>query len=315
MGGEDIGSDDEFYLDQNWAKTEKPKADNIIVEDVLNNKRSIENNDNDNQEEISSKNNKKRKKLDYDKLSPSNLLVHAGRGISHESAEKQSKFLWTCFQHWLGMKSTTSAKDGTQVNEQDAFKPPNFYTTNQNDGNDDNQLQPHQVITLANFLRKGALSSNKRLKKWKIVGSPMVLIITLSARRAVSMLKEDLSSLKLRVAKLFAKHMEIEDQIRMLTMDSYGLAIGTPNRLWRLSTTSKNDDGKVTGAATDGATPSSPALSLEHTELIVIDCHEDHKKYTVCTMNDTATDLMRFIRDAVIPQIRARKERIRFAFF
>lgn len=38
------------------------------------------------------------------------------------------------------------------------------------------------------------------------------------------------------------------------------------------------------------------ALCLENTEIIIVDCHKDQKKCTVCLMNDTPHDLMQFIQ-------------------
>ena len=140
------------------------------------------------------------------------------------------------------------------------------------------------------------------MKKWKAPKSPMVLIVCLSARRAQAILKS-LSSLNIRTAKLFAKHMDIDQQIAMLRNSSFGIAIGTPNRLCKLSSEPPTS-----------AKESSPALSLKHAELLLIDCHEDHKRFTVCTLNDTAPDLMEFLKTAVYPQLNRTKKPLKLAF-
>ena len=132
----------------------------------------------------------------------------------------------------------------------------------------------------------------------------MVIIVCISARRAVQILKQ-LSPLNVRAAKLFAKHMDLDEQITMLRTNSFGIAVGTPNRLLKLiesgdTISSDSDDS-------DGPAAASGALSLDGTELLVIDNHEDSKAFTVCTMNDTAPDLMQFLHKAVVPQLRKRK--------
>lgn len=143
------------------------------------------------------------------------------------------------------------------------------------------------------------MQSFKRLKRWGRDGqdqqtrSPCVLIVSISALRCVAILKQ-LSILNLRAAKLFAKHMQVPDQIAMLEKTIYPIAVGTPNRLLKLA--------------------EAGALDLGTTELVVIDCYEDQKKFTVCTMNDTAPDLMQFLHDFVLPEIQKRKN-IKFGMF
>ena len=55
-------------------------------------------------------------------------------------------------------------------------------------------------------------------------------------------------------------------------------------------------------------------LVLDRTELVLVDCSEDGKGFTVCTMNDTAPDLMKLIDVEALPQIRRRKT-LKFAMF
>merc|ERR1712150_378027 len=104
---------------------------------------------------------------------------------------------------------------------------------------------------------------------------------------------KQLSPLNVRAGKLFAKHMDFEEQVAMLKSNSFGIAVGTPNRLLKLF-----DGGSEEGKG---------ALTLDGTELLVIDNQEDSKSFTVCTMNDTAPDLMQFLDRAVLPQLRKRQ--------
>mmetsp|Transcript_3495 Transcript_3495/g.3929 ORF Transcript_3495/g.3929 Transcript_3495/m.3929 type:complete len:322 (+) Transcript_3495:158-1123(+) len=321
MGGDDLESEDE-YLDQSWATKTDKRLSTVLDESttldrpntsVLTSKKrgalstTTSNNDaddSDGENDETSEALSKRQKTG----TPRNLLLDAGRGIAEEGTDVQAVFLWTCFTHFRKMDDkgqddehngdddTDTAQPTTGViNEADKFTQSQFATCRKDDTH-----QPQRRIydrSIVTFLKNGALPSLKRLKKWKHTQSPMVLIMCISARRAVALLK-DLSSLNCRVAKLFAKHMDVEDQVAMLEQNSYGIAVCTPNRCLKLF-----GDGDAKGA-----------LSLESTELVLVDCHEDHKRFTVCTMNDTAPDLMKFIDIAVLPQMRKRKT-IKFAMF
>ncbi len=289
MAGDDLESDDE-YLDQNWGKNE---AVNVVVDDTTDNqekrnKRQYDDVDDNNDsnddvdEGITSKKNKK--------MNPKNLILEAGRGIANESPNIQSQFLWACFTNALKLR-------GEDIPEY-KFDSTNFATQPKQQQNESESSKKYDP-SMSKFLKSGILSSAKRLKKWKHNKSPMVLIICASAKRAVSILKE-ISSLNVRAAKLFAKHMSVADQKAMLENNKYSIGVGTPNRLLKLVETN-NEDEENNDEIVDAP------LSLDETELIVIDCFEDQKRFTVCTMNDTAPDLMKFIKEAVIPQFERRK--------
>jgi superfamily II DNA/RNA helicase len=149
---------------------------------------------------------------------------------------------------------------------------------------------PMQSVTAAadldgqfiNFLKATVLSQksggSKRLKKHKSI-SPICIIISGGAKRSCEVLKT-LSPLKTRVAKLFAKNMNIADQVTTLKTTANPFAVGTPNRILKLL-----QDG---------------ALDISLTEMIVVDCKEDQKGFNVVTMNDTKTDLMEIVRNYVV---------------
>ena len=61
-----------------------------------------------------------------------------------------------------------------------------------------------------------------------------------------------------RIAKLFAKHVKVEEQKTSLESHASGIACGTPHRLCKLA-----DEG---------------ALSLQRLQLLVIDLHIDAKQ-------------------------------------
>ena len=202
------------------------------------------------------------------------VLLETAREVATESAEVQSTFLWTMLKHETQLKN---------IGVEDLPK-----------------IEKHHVMAsteqdLKSRLR-GAVSL-KKLKSWKPIASPMVLIVCLSARRAVAVLKE-LSQLKVRAAKLFAKHMSIDDQRELLQTSAFGLAVGTPHRIQALC---EKENGRST-------------LYLGKTKLVILDTHANQKGYTVCTLPDTASECMSFVREQVLPELKARKD-IKVAFF
>lgn len=255
MGGEDLGSDDEKYLGKIVSK------EHIEVEiDETNEPKKRKTPQTEADFAIKRLNSGKNK----------NLLIETGREIYKLDKEIQATFLRTCYNHFLG---------NTNQNV-DKIKSPSFLFSPNFAENDDKKM--------SDFL-KNSVSSNK-LKKWNKVGSVMILIACISAKRAVSVLK-NISPLKVRAAKLFSKHITISDQKEMLKK-SFSVAVGTPNRLLKLF--------------------KEGALTLDGTELFVIDCWQDSKRFTVCTLNDTGPDLMRFIQEAVLTND---KDSIKFAFY
>lgn len=290
-GGDDLESDDE-YLDQNWGKDE---AVAVALDESIrqqekreeSKKRDISEIQSNDEAEVVSKKKKP--------ASSKRLLLEAGRGIADESTSVQAQFLWTCFTNSLRLK-------GEEIPDQ-KIEASDFKKSSKNKDSN-TKYDP----SMSKFLKSGVLKSAKKLKKWKHNKCPMVLIICASARRAVAILKE-ISSLNVRAAKLFAKHMSIADQKAMLENNKYSIAVGTPNRLLKLVQANGSDDDDDESEDGDG----EAALSLDETELVIIDCHEDKKCYTVCTMNDTAPDLMMFIKDAVLPQLESKN--LKLAFF
>lgn len=249
-GGDDLGDDDQYLNvttldsdDEEQSSSKKRKHDDDEV------------GDNDKAE-------KKKKKKKSKQLF---------RDVAIQSCEEQASYLWECYSDALTGKLKRSDKRlpldqiGPKFTEKSIVK---FEADD--DHNDDRNIAP-------NF--KSVLSM-KRLKKWKTKKSPMIIIICVSARRAMSVLK-GLAPLKCRCAKLFSKHMSVEDQRSMLENGTYGVAAGTPNRLLKLC--------------------SEGALDLSSTELVVLDGQEIHKTMNVCTLYDTAPDTMEFIMTYVQP--------------
>jgi len=293
MGGDDLGSDDEYLnvkltdFSASIVESDDESGNNTGEETNINiSKRSNTTSDSDRK----SKKRKTATQLDLvNQEKPVNkgkLLLETGRDIVDKGTDVQAAFLWSCYVHFLRDKN-----DENLVSKKSIFDSASFILSQKT-----STPIPPQISPLGIFL-KNSISSFKQLKKWKTTKSPMVLIVCLSARRATVILKS-LSSMNIRTAKLFSKHFDLNQQITMLRENKYGIGVGTPNRLLKLAS---SNNGK-------------PALSLKHTELLILDSHEDNKRFTLCTLNDTAPDLMEFIRSAVEPEFHRKKNPIKLAF-
>jgi hypothetical protein len=254
--GDDLGSDDEGWM-TNVAGDDDSKEDDDRASlpskpDESSRKRKLE-------EESSvdpKANTKKTHSIDK-------VLVTAGRNIEQASAQEQADFLTTAIKHY-----SLLASGSAQLKESLSFLPGYFRTSSKE--------------TLADNVREAV--SMKQLKQWKYTGSPSVMIVCISARRAVTVLKE-LSSLKLRVAKLFPKSGSLAEQRDQLRLSPFGVAVGTPHRL------------AVLAGCTEDAGRSS--LSFEHTQLVVFDTHLSNKQYSVVSTtfeSDRETALLATIR-------------------
>lgn len=256
MGGDDLGSDDEFLTAPIRADSnDGPPSDNdeptIKREKVKVDKREPIQGD----LAISERPSKKRKKAGE------NSLLDLGSAIREATTEIQSKLI----AEFSGVR----------------FLPQHMARADTNSEDD---------LGIGDRIK--AVVSKKTLKKWKTKESPGVIIICLSARRAVQILKE-ISPLNVRAAKLFAKHITIEDQVKQLQESSFGVAVGTPHRLLTLI--------------------QQGALSLEQTQCIVLDTFVNDKRFSVYTLPDTVTPTQELLKEHVYSQCRKRRD-IRLAF-
>lgn len=336
MGGDDLASDDEFLFEEGIIETSNERGTAISSDDD----NSVASGDVDVKREVPSSKSKKRKagndqpsasstksKKEKQPTSSSKIMIQAGRGIALDSSDAQAMFIGTVYTH--SVKLTAAGAGAAGEEEED---------TNNNGGEEgDKAIQPEKFLfqphhfyappstidattaqkhhsNLSMYLRQsGVLPSLKRLKNWKHNNSPMVIVLTLSARRSVELLQQ-LSFLKLPVAKLFAKHMSVRDQVDLLNGDGGGgkgkksgrcfpIGVGTPGRLLTLFRHGREANGKP------------GALRLNHTELIVIDCHEDSKGFNVTTLKDTVPELMQFMKEGVVGELERRKDKIKVALF
>lgn len=117
-----------------------------------------------------------------------------------------------------------------------------------------------------------------------VCGAPVGLLVSPAATSCLSMIRECPQFRKAcPIAKLFAKHMKIEDQIVLLNGNRVVLAAGTPNRLCKLL-----EEG---------------ALKLDNLRWVVLDVRLDVKQRTLLDMGDVSKDWWvlweRYFRGAV----------------
>ena len=156
-----------------------------------------------------------------------------------------------------------------------------------------NQVAVSTLADSPGFMKRiQGVISKKKLKKYNQKLSPLVVIVCLSARRAVQVLKE-LAPFNTRAAKLFAKHITIEEQKKQMESSSFGFAVGTPHRILTLARQS--------------------GVSFEHTQFVVLDTFLNAKNYSVYTLPDTVPHTQELLKEHIQPECNRRKN-IRVAF-
>jgi hypothetical protein len=158
----------------------------------------------------------KRKRSEFEKT----------EAISAGSAESQAAAFWAAF---------TGSKTGEKLSDLEItsplkaenviYVPPSVATTAGTASNDVSDVAATVKVALPEW---------KRIFGWKAgakkrdSGCPEVLLITFAAPRAASMLKP-LAVFNTRVAKLFAKHLTVEDQTEILKGPPVTIGIGALN--------------------------------------------------------------------------------------
>jgi hypothetical protein len=103
-------------------------------------------------------------------------------------------------------------------------------------------------------------------------GAPVVLVLSPSALRVCALFKHVAAQLNsaVPVAKLFSRHMKVEEQAAALAAGPVNLAIGTPARIAKLF--------------------SLGSLSVDRLSLVVFDCERDVKGRSLLTIPETRKD-------------------------
>ena len=128
-----------------------------------------------------------------------------------------------------------------------------------------------------------SLKKALRLENIEEAGSPKAIVICSSAARATEVIKEISKVLKVKVAKLYAKHFKVNEQVEML-QEKIVIGVGTPNRINKLIEVG--------------------ALSLSETDIFVIDSHKDGKDFTILTLPEVKNDLYNLLRGNVVKELK-----------
>ncbi|OAA60017.1 Protein kinase-like domain protein [Cordyceps fumosorosea ARSEF 2679] len=131
---------------------------------------------------------------------------------------------------------------------------------------------------LPDFLAHFCKNPDSLGKASKKLGTPHSIIVTGAGLRAADIVRavRKFASKEIAVAKLFAKHMKVDEQVAFLKKTRVSITVGTPARLSELI-----DNG---------------ALSLEGLHRVVVDAsHIDQKKRGVMDMKDTMMPLAKFL--------------------
>ena len=128
-------------------------------------------------------------------------------------------------------------------------------------------------------LVRNVLSLPETSTEEKKTGSPRVLILCAGAKRATDLIKA-LRPLRVRVGKLFSKHIKLSEHVSLLRETEIPVAVGTPNRVLKLL--------------------SNGALSLSRVSVLLIDTFRNQKQMTVLDIKDTKQDLLSLLRNHVI---------------
>ncbi|AEO65145.1 uncharacterized protein THITE_2111847 [Thermothielavioides terrestris NRRL 8126] len=138
--------------------------------------------------------------------------------------------------------------------------------------------KPRSLENLPSFLEAFSGASAKLDEAPKKTGSPHTLIVAAAGLRAADLVRAVRKFQKkgCPVAKLFAKHFKLEEQVSFLQKTRTGIAVGTPQRLIDLI---END-----------------ALSLDSLKRIVVDAsHIDQKKRGIVDMRETMLPLAKLL--------------------
>lgn len=139
----------------------------------------------------------------------------------------------------------------------------------------------HTVMTVSKWRKKVKAMENSP-------GAPLLLVVCSAASRAVNVIRD----LRLfcpdqcKTAKLFAKHMKLEEQTNFLKKNIIQAGVGTPNRIAALL-----DNGY---------------LSLHQTSLVVLDWSwRDAKLRRLVDIPEIREDLYKLLQKYLVPHVKS----------
>ena len=288
MGGDDLGSDDEYFAAPIRADVSDDEDDSVEGKErggAGTKKRKQADggkiDGNDDLEGPSSEKTKKQKKKQHRGDGSQQKLRSYGHRIVQESVSKQAELL----SEFTGVSFASQNIVSERPDQQQ--KQPQKSDDGDGDGNDNDFSASERLISFI---------SKKQLKKpcqGPKSSSPRVLILSISARRAVAILKE-LAPLKIQIAKLFPKQGSCQEQARQLAESNFCVAVGTPQRLSELL--------------------QRDALRLNQTQLVLLDTFQNDKQFSVYTLPDTSKFCVDILKEHVHSECTKRPKRIKVGF-
>mgnify|MGYP006089932373 FL=1 len=263
MGGDDLGSDDEYLIVPSAETYEyiKDGSDSEKEDKQKDSKRRLTTTDDS--EDQSIKPHQEERKKSKKSRRPIRVL---GTRIRLESPESKSEIL--------------SELAGTDFRSVHIAK---IKKSNEGEDNNDGNNLKDQLLCLI---------SKKQLKIKQQQKSPRAIILCLSARRCVAVLK-DLAPLKLKILKLFPKNGSVSQHGQQL-QTACAIAVGTPQRITDLI--------------------SKGYLSLTNTQLIGLDTFQNQKSFSVYTLPDTTLFVETLLRQFVFPACCSGRKELKVGF-
>jgi protein CMS1 len=114
-------------------------------------------------------------------------------------------------------------------------------------------------------------------------GCPSIVVICAGAKRAADVINSMSQGLSVKIAKLFAKHFKVQEQMQILGRNHFPIAVGTPNRLSKLAEVG--------------------ALKFNNTSCVLVDLAVDSKKFNVLTMTDVKGDFYNLMSTYIHPEL------------
>lgn len=203
----------------------------------------------------------------------------------YKNAFEEVDVLWSYFEEELE-KNLSSIEIGDLKPDRDDWFA---YETNKKTN--------HQNIEEFSLYLQNVIPSwekqKMKLTKKDVKASPLLLIVTSSAVRAVELLRNTskFRGEKCHCSKLFAKHMKVNEQIEKLEKNIIHLGVGTPNRILKL-------------IETEG-------LKLDHLKYLIVDWSwTDVKKRSIYTMPDVKNDFMKLFQTYFLAKCKVDKLKV-----
>ncbi|XP_077991760.1 protein CMSS1-like [Glandiceps talaboti] len=152
-------------------------------------------------------------------------------------------------------------------------------------------LSNKNVDNLSSYLKEVIPNWTKLVssEKYKRTNSPIILVITSSAKRAVELNREAVEFKgKCKTVKLFAKHMKVEEQEKYLNEHKVHFGVGTPHRITTLL--------------------ESKSLHLRYLKYIILDWNwRDIKSKRLIDIPDIKKVFLELLLKSLIPHVQTSK--------